>query len=110
MVAASRPAPEACQQQLLGDLAVNLAGLEAARRTETLLKTQLLPQSELGLQSALAAYETAKGGSRCCWKPSARSRKARQEILKTQVEAQMRLAEIERIVGRPVKTATIGTP
>jgi cobalt-zinc-cadmium efflux system outer membrane protein len=26
-------------------------------------------------------------------------RKARQEILKSQVEAQMRLAEIERIVG-----------
>lgn len=99
MVAASRSRAEALQQQLVGDLAVNLAGLEAARRNETLLKTQLLPQSELGLQSALAAYENGKAEFAMLLEAQRQIRKARQEILKTQVEAQMRLAEIERIVG-----------
>jgi len=99
MVAASRSRAEALQQQLLGDLAVNLAGLEAARRNETLLKAQLLPQSELGLQSALAAYENGKAEFAMLLEAQRQIRKARLEILKTQVEAQMRLAEIERIVG-----------
>ncbi|MEW6703282.1 MAG: TolC family protein [Methylibium sp.] len=99
MVAASRSRADALQQQLVGDLAVNLAGLEAARRNETLLKTQLLPQSELGLQSALAAYENGKAEFAMLLEAQRQIRKARQEILKTQVEAQMRLAEIERIVG-----------
>ena len=99
MVAASRSRAEALQQQLVGDLAVNLAGLDAARRNETLLKTQLLPQSELGLQSALAAYENGKAEFAMLLEAQRQIRKARLEVLKTQVEAQMRLAEIERIVG-----------
>lgn len=99
MVAASRSKAEALQQQLAGDLAVNLAGLEAARRNEALLKTQLLPQSELGLQSALAGYETGKAEFVMVLEAQRQIRKARQEILKSQVEAQLRLADIERIVG-----------
>ena len=99
MVAASRSKAEALQQQLTGELAVNLAGLEAARRNEALLKTQLLPQSELGLQSALAGYETGKAEFVMVLEAQRQIRKARQEILKSQVEAQMRLADIERIVG-----------
>ena len=99
MVAAARSRTESLSQQLLGDLAVNLAGLEAARRTETLVKTQLLPQSELGLQSALAAYENGKAEFSMLLEAQRQTAKARQEILKSQVEAQMRLAEIERILG-----------
>jgi outer membrane protein TolC len=99
MVAAARSRTESLSQQLLGDLAVNLAGLEAARRTETLMKTQLLPQSELGLQSALAAYENGKAEFSMLLEAQRQIRKARQEVLKSQVEAQMRLAEIERILG-----------
>lgn len=99
MVAAARSRTDSLSQQLLGDLAVNLAGLEAARRTETLVKTQLLPQSELGLQSALAAYENGKAEFSMLLEAQRQIRKARQEVLKSQVEAQMRLAEIERILG-----------
>jgi cobalt-zinc-cadmium efflux system outer membrane protein len=99
MVAASRSRVEALQLQLVGELAVNLAGLEAARRNETLLNTQLLPQSELGLQSALAAYENGKAEFAMVLEAQRQIRKARQEILKSQVEAQIRLADIERIVG-----------
>ena len=73
--------------------------VKAARRNETLLKTQLLPQLELGLHSALAAYENGKAEFAMLLEAQRQIRKARLEILKTQVEAQMRLAEIERIVG-----------
>jgi cobalt-zinc-cadmium efflux system outer membrane protein len=99
MVAAARSRAESLSQQLLGDLAVNLAGLEAARRTEALVRTQLLPQSELGLQSALSAYENGKAEFSMLLEAQRQIRKARQEILKSQVEAQMRLADIERILG-----------
>jgi outer membrane protein TolC len=99
MVAAARSKADALEQQLLGDLAVNLAGLDAARRTESLVKTQLLPQSELGLQSALAAYENGKAEFALLLDAQRQIRKAQQEILKSQVEVQLRLADIERIVG-----------
>ncbi|MDO9286446.1 MAG: TolC family protein [Aquabacterium sp.] len=99
MVAAARSRADSLSQQLVGDLAVNLAGLEAARRTEALVKTQLLPQSELSLQSTLAAYENGKAEFSMLLEAQRGIRKARQEILKSQVEAQMRLADIERILG-----------
>jgi outer membrane protein TolC len=99
MVGAAQSRAEALSDQLLGELAVNLAGLDAARRTEALVKTQLLPQSELSLQSALAAYENGKADFAMLLDAQRQIRKARQELLKSQVEAQMRLADIERILG-----------
>jgi outer membrane protein TolC len=99
MVAAARSRSEALTQQLLGELTISLAGLDAARRTEALLKNQLLPQSELSLQSALAAYENGKADFAMLLDAQRQIRKARQEQLKSQVEAQLRLADIERILG-----------
>lgn len=99
MVSAARSRAEALQNQLLGDLGANLAGLDAARRTEALIRTQLLPQSELSAKSAVASYETGKADFAMVLDAQRQIRKARQELLKTQVEAQMRLADIERIVG-----------
>ena len=99
MVGAARSRADALSHQLLGELGFNLAGLDAARRTEALLKTQLLPQSELALQSALAAYENGKAEFSMLLEAQRGIRKARQEILKSQAEAQMRLADLERILG-----------
>jgi outer membrane protein TolC len=99
MVGAAQSRAEALSQQLLGDLAANLAGLDIAKRSEALVKTQLIPQSELGLQSALSAYESGKAEFAMVLEAQRQTRKARQEQLKFQVEAQMRLAEIERILG-----------
>jgi outer membrane protein, heavy metal efflux system len=90
---------EALARQLLGELAAQLSALDVARRTETLTRTQLLPQSELSLQSALAAYENGKAEFAMLLDAQRQIRKARQELLKAQVEAQLRVAEIERIVG-----------
>ncbi len=99
MVGAARSRAEALSLQLLGELGVNLAGLDAARRTEDLVRAQLLPQSELSLRSALSSYETGKADFALVLEAQRQIRKARQDLVKSQVEAQLRLAEIERIVG-----------
>jgi outer membrane protein TolC len=99
MVNAARSRSQALASQLLGELGENLAGIDAARRSLALIDAQLLPQSELSLRSALAAYESGKVDFATVLDAQRQIRKARQDRLKVQVEAQMRLAEIERIVG-----------
>jgi len=99
LVAAARSRVEALTHQLLGELGGQLAGLDAAQRSAALVKSQLLPQSELGLQSALAAYENGKADFAVLLDGQRQIRRARQELLKVQVEAQLRLADIERILG-----------
>lgn len=99
MVSAARSRADALSHQLLGELGANLAGLDAARRTEALIRSEMLPQSELGLQSAVAAYENGKAEFAMLLEAQRQIRKARQELLKSQVDAQMRLTDIERILG-----------
>lgn len=99
MIAAARSRFEALANQLAGDLGENLAALEAARSTEALVTNQSLPQSELSLRSALAAYENGKLDFTALLEAQRQIRKTRQDRLKAQAEAQMRLAEIERILG-----------
>ncbi|MBI2749100.1 MAG: TolC family protein [Burkholderiales bacterium] len=99
MVGAARSRAEALSNQLLGELAGQLSAFDAARRTESLVSTQLLPQSDLSLRSALAAYEIGKADFATLLDAQRQIRKARQDLLKSQVEAQMRLADIERILG-----------
>ena len=99
MVQAQTARAQALRAQLLGELGENLAGLEAARRSESLIGSQLLPQSELSFRSALAAYESGKVDFATLLDAQRQIRKAKADRLKAQAEAQMRLAEIERIVG-----------
>jgi outer membrane protein TolC len=99
MVSAAQSRAEALSYQLLGELAGQLAAFDAARRTEALVAAQQLPQSDLSLQSALAAYETGKVDFATLLDAQRQIRKAKQDLLKAQVDAQMRLADIERILG-----------
>jgi outer membrane protein TolC len=99
MVSAARARNEALMQQLLGELGISLAGLDTARRTEQLVRTQLLPQSELSLKSALSAYENGKADFTMVLDAHRQLHMAHRELLKSEVEAQLRLADIERIVG-----------
>lgn len=99
LLSAQRSRTQALANQLLGELGQNLAALDAARRWQTLARTQLMPQSELSLRSAMAAYETGKVDFATLLDAQRQIRKARQDHLKAQVDAQLRLAEIERIVG-----------
>lgn len=99
MVSAARSRADALRHQLLGELAGKLASLDAARRSEALVRTQRLPQSELSLRSALAAYENGRAEFAMLIEAQRQIRAARQELLKAQVDAQLRLAEIEQILG-----------
>jgi outer membrane protein TolC len=65
----------------------------------TLAATSLLPQSELTFKAALAGYETGKVDFATLLDAQRQIRQARQNRIKAQADAQMRLAEIERILG-----------
>ena len=99
MVAAAAARREATLQRATGDLGTALAQLAAAREIERLTETSLLPQARVNLQAALAAYETGKVDFAALLDAERQVRQARLNLLATQVEAQMRLAEIERLIG-----------
>ena len=102
MVEAARARVEAAANQAAADLEEQLSALEAARRNEELIATRRLPQSQLVLQSAIAAYENGKVDFATLLEAQRQTRQARLELLKTQVEAQMRVAEMERTLGEPL--------
>ena len=99
MVEAARARAEAAANQAAADVEEQLSALEAARRSEELIRTRQLPQAELSLQSALAGYETGKVDFTSLLDAQRQTRRARLELLKAQADAQMRAAEIERILG-----------
>jgi outer membrane protein TolC len=99
MLEAAQARHESATVIALGELADHLAALDAARRTENLVATSLLPQAELTFQSALAGYENGKVDFATLLDAQRQIRRAKQERLKSQAEAQARLADIERIVG-----------
>ena len=99
MLAAARARQEAAANQALADLADNLSALDAARQTEHLVVYSLLPQTDLTWRAALAGYENGKADFAMLLDAQRQIRAARLSQLKAQVDAQMRLAEIERLIG-----------
>ena len=99
MPLAARRHREPTSTRVAAELPEALAGSEAARRTENLLANSLLPQAELTFKAALAGYETGQADFATLPDAQRQIRQARQNQLKAQVDAQMRLAEIERLLG-----------
>ncbi len=99
MYAAAQSRQEALANQLLSDLAENLAGLAAAQSSAALARNNLLPQAELTFSSALAGYENGKVDFATLLDAQRQIRQARQTRIKAQFEGQMRLAEIEKLIG-----------
>lgn len=99
MVEAARARAEAAANQAAADVEEQLSGLEAARRNEILIATRQLPQSELVVQSALAAYQNGRADFSTLLEAQRQASKARIDLLKAQVDAQLRVAEIERTLG-----------
>ena len=99
MLEAAQSRRAAVSNQVASDLSENLAGLQSAQRTEQLLKTSLLPQAELTFQAALAGYENGKLDFATLLDAQRQIRQSRLGQLKAQVDAQMRLAEIEKLLG-----------
>ena len=99
MISAVQARREALQNQMVSELALDIAALEAALRTEALARVSLKPQSELNYQSALVAYQNGKVDFATLLEAQRQIRRSRLEELKAQVEAQLRLADIERLIG-----------
>ena len=99
MLAAARSRKDATANDLLGELAENLAAIEAARRQEQLVATTLLPQAQMTFSSALASYENGQADFAMLLEAQQQIRKARLSQIKAQAEAQVRVAEIERLLG-----------
>ena len=99
MLSASNARKEALLNQVQSDLAESLSALDAARRTESLIATRLLPQAELTWQSALAGYETGKVDFAMLIEAQRQILKAKQQQLQAQTDMQLRLADIERLLG-----------
>ncbi len=82
-----------------GELQVALATFEAARKQQNLLASELVPQAETTLNSALASYQTGKVDFATLLDAQRGIRRARLDLLKAQVELEMRRTEIENLVG-----------
>ena len=81
-------------------LGASLRGIsQSALRVDILTAPSMLPQAEATLQSALAGYETGKVDFATLLDAQRQIRKSRVDRLKAQVEAQVRLAAIERLLG-----------
>lgn len=85
--------------QALAELGESLAGLDVARRLESLLATGLLPQAELNLNAALAGYENGRIEFAAVLDAHRQLRRARAELVKARGDQQIRLAEIEKMLG-----------
>lgn len=85
--------------QALSDLSEALAGLEVARRLEELVGTAQLPQAELNLNAALAGYETGRTDFAAVLDAHRQLRKARLDLVRARGDQQVRMAEIERVLG-----------
>ncbi|MEI7611854.1 MAG: TolC family protein [Betaproteobacteria bacterium] len=99
MLSAARSRKEAAAYQIFSELAENLSAIDAARRSEILTTTSLLPQAELTFKAALAGYETGKVDFATLIDAQRQIRQARQNRLKAQAESEIRLAEIEKLLG-----------
>jgi outer membrane protein TolC len=99
MLAAARARREATANRVLAALIESLSGIETAQRTEKLSATGLLPQANVVFESALAGYQTGRVDFATLLDAARQILNARLEVLKAQTDAQMRLAEIERLLG-----------
>lgn len=99
MLSAAKTREMALANQVTGDLLENLGALEAASEQERLIADTLLPQAELTYRSARTGYEAGKVDFATLLDAQRAIKRARQDLLKAQVEQAQRLSDIERMVG-----------
>jgi outer membrane protein, heavy metal efflux system len=90
---------DATAAQLQSELGQNWASLQALREQGEIIRSTLMPQVELTFESALASYQTGRVDFSTLLDAQRQIRRTRLDLLKIELEQQMRLAEIERIVG-----------
>ncbi len=98
-LAASRARREDAAASLRGDIAEAWWALEAARRSEGVLRRINIPQSAVMLRSAQAGYELGSADLPGVLLAEQGVRRTELDFIGVQVEQQMRLADLERLVG-----------
>jgi len=99
MLAAERERQQALHNQLAGYVQESLIALVAAEKQEQLITGTLLPQAELTLESAMAGYETGQVDIDTLFEAQRALKRARQDSLRAQVMQELRMAEIESMMG-----------
>lgn len=99
MLAASRSRQQFLVNQVQAAFRESLDSLSSAREQANLLKTALLPQAELALQSVMIGYQTGKTDFAALLEAQRQIKKARLDYLKAQVDQELRLTEIEQLLG-----------
>lgn len=99
MLAAAQSRQQAAENQALADLSDALSALEVARQTGHLMTYSLLPQADLTWRTALAAYENGKADFATLLDAQRQIRQAQLGQIRAQVDADLRLTEIERLLG-----------
>ena len=89
---------DAIANQKRASLALNLTRLDANRQSEILITDQLLPQAELMFQVALVGYQNGSVNFASLLDAQRQIRQIKQNQIKSRVEQQVNLAEIERIL------------
>lgn len=90
---------DAAVANMQGALGEALARLDAARRVDSLLQRQALPQARAGYQALLADYAQGRGDLAAVIAAEQRMHGAELELLRTQADEQAALAAIERLIG-----------
>lgn len=98
-VAAARRRQDAADARVRGDLADAFWALDGLRRIGVLLKDVQLPESRLALQTAQRGYEQGRSNLNAVLDTEQRVFETMLRLLAVQVEQQVRLAEIERLIG-----------
>lgn len=96
---AARLRQDATMAQIDGDIGQAVAALDAARKMETLLRTRLLPQYDAAYRALLAGYGQGRGELSGVLEAEHRLHATNIDILRNQLDAQIALAAIERLIG-----------
>ena len=99
MLGAAKERQQSIANNVMGELQETIVAYEAAVNQEYLVTNTLLPQAELTFRSALAGYENSKVDFATLLDAQRAIRLARQDKIRAQVVQEIRLAEIERMIG-----------
>jgi outer membrane protein TolC len=96
---ASQQRYDAAVLEIEGALGESVAKLNAARATEALLRREAMPQARATFQSVLASYSQGKGDLTAAIAAQHQVHDVDVQLLQVQLDEQVELAAIERLVG-----------
>lgn len=90
---------EAVRLEVEGALGEAVARLQAARATEAVLRQEAMPQARAAFQAVLTGYSSGRGELTAAVTAQRGVREVELRLLQAQLEAQVELAAIERLIG-----------